>query len=424
MKNTIEKAGKDIDNLATSLNLPGPNSRHHSIVIIGGGTAGITTAARLVRALKHADIAIIDPAESHYYQPLWTLVGGGVVEKEASHRLMKDVIPPGVNWIQDAVQTLYPDLNLVMTADGQVISYDYLVVCPGIQIDWHLVKGLEETLGKNGVCSNYSYKHVDYTWETLQNLKGGRALFTQPNTQVKCGGAPQKIMYLVADYLKKHDLGRDVKVEFCSPGQVIFGIEKFAKTLREVVKRYDIQLNFAHNLVAVRGPEKEADFEVTDEEGNTEIRTIPFEMIHVVPPMSAPDFIKQSPLVDEEGWLDVDKFTLQHVRYKNVFGLGDVANVPTAKTGAAVRKQAPVLVKNMLSYMEHKEVRKPASYDGYSSCPLITGYGKLVLAEFDYDKNPAPSFPINTAKERYSMYLLKKNGLPWLYWNLMLKGKA
>ena len=190
------------------------------------------------------------------------------------------------------------------------------------------------------------------------------------------------------------------------------------------MKRYNIQLNFVHNLVAIRGPEKEADFEVTDEAGNTEIITIPFGMIHVVPPMSAPDFIKQSPLVDEEGWLDVDKYTLQHVRYKNVFGLGDVANVPTAKTGAAVRKQAPVLVKNMLAYMEHKEIRKPASYDGYSSCPLVTGYGKLVLAEFDYDKNPAPSFPFNTAKERYSMYLLKKNGLPWLYWHLMLKGKA
>ena len=358
MQDTFEKTGKNIDNLQTALKMPGPDARHHSVVIIGGGTAGITTAARLNRALKHADIAIIDPAASHYYQPLWTLVGGGVVEKEASHRLMKDVIPPGVNWIQDAVQAIYPDQNLVMTREGQVISYDYLVVCPGIQIDWDKVKGLKESLGKHGVCCNYSYKHVDYTWETLQNLKNGRALFTQPNSQVKCGGAPQKIMYLVADYLRKNNLSQDVQIEFFSPGEVIFGIEKFAKPLREAVKRYNIKLKFKHNLIAIRGPEQEADFEVTDEAGNVEIHTVHFDMIHAVPPMSAPDFIKQSPLADEEGWLDVDQYTLQHVRYDNVFGLGDAANLPTAKTGAAIRKQAPVLVKNMLDVMRHQEIRQ------------------------------------------------------------------
>ena len=423
MATTIQP-GDTLDTLSTEESVLGPSSRHHNILIVGGGTAGITTAARLARSMKHPDIAIIEPSESHYYQPLWTLVGGGVVKKEVSQRMMKDVIPPRVNWIQDAVETFYPDLNSVVTREGTIISYDVLVVCPGIQIDWNLIPGLVESLGKNGVCSNYSYQHVDYTWECLQNLRGGKALFTQPATQVKCGGAPQKIMYLTADYLRKHSLLAETEVHFFSPGKVIFGIEKFAKTLRGVVERYGIHTNFLHNLVEIRGEEHEAIFQVTDEEGNQTLRTVSFDMIHVTPPMSAPDFIKKSPLADEEGWLDVDKHTLQHVRYPNVFGLGDVAGVPTAKTGAAVRKQAPVLVRNLLAHMKEGEIEKPAAYDGYSSCPLVTGYGKLVLAEFDYDKNPAPSFPFDTSKERRSMYILKKDGLPWLYWNLMLKGRA
>jgi sulfide:quinone oxidoreductase len=231
-------------------------------------------------------------------------------------------------------------------------------------------------------------------------------------------------MYLVADYLRQRGLLDETEVHFFSPGGVIFGIEKFAKTLREVVKRYGIRLNFKHNLIEVRGPGHEAVFEVTNEEGEVSYHTVPFDMIHVTPPMSAPDFIKYSALADGNGWVDVDPYTLQHRQFPNVFSLGDVAGTPNAKTGAAVRKQAPVVTHNLLELRNKGVLRKPASYNGYSSCPLVTGYGRLVLAEFDYDKNPAPSFPFDTSKERRSMYLLKKNGLPWMYWNLMLKGKA
>ena len=399
-------------------------SRHHNILIVGGGTAGITTAARLARGIRNPDIAIIEPADKHYYQPLWTLVGGGVMEKEVTERPMAEVIPKHTMWLKTAVEFFYPDQNKLTTKDGQVLSYDFLVVCPGIQVDYNRVKGLPETLGKNGVCCNYSYEHVDYTWEMLRNLRGGKALFTQPVAPVKCGGAPQKIMYLAADYLRKNGLLDETEVHFFSPGKVIFGIEKFAKTLRGVVHRYGIHQNYQHNLIEVRGPEHEAVFEVTDDEGNTELRTVSYDMIHVTPPMSAPDFIKNSALADADGWLDVDPHSLQHRRYPNVFALGDVAGTPNAKTGAAVRKQAPVVAHNLIDFRRNGTIKKPASYDGYSSCPLVTGYGKLVLAEFDYDNNPAPSFPFDTSKERYSMYLLKKNGLPWMYWNLMLKGKA
>lgn len=411
--------------VTTRLLTPEDLLEHHTVVIIGGGTAGITVAARLLRKWKDADIAIIEPREAHYYQPLWSLVGAGVFPKEKSYRPEAHVMPDNVAWIRDAASSIDPDQRVVYTRNGRLIGYDYLVVAPGIQIDWDKVKGLPETLGKNGVCSNYSYRTVSYTWECLQSTTKGRAIFTSPGTPIKCGGAPQKIMYLASDYFRRKGiLGSQVQVEFWSAGTTIFGVEAFKRTLEKVVERYHIQTHFYHELIAIDGERKKAVFEFRPPEGKTEVVEVDFEMIHVTPPQSAPDFIKQSPLANAEGWVDIHPHTLQHPKYANVFALGDAGGAPYAKTGAAVRKQAPVVVHNLLEVMEKGRLEQPAYYNGYSSCPLLTGYGKLVLAEFDYDNNPMPSFPIDTTKERYSMYLLKKYGLPFLYWNLMLKGLA
>ncbi len=405
--------------------LPVQTSQHHTIVIIGGGTAGITTAAQLIRKLPDVDVAVIEPSEVHYYQPIWTLVGGGLVKKEDSARPEKKYMPEKATWIREAADAIDPEKNTVTTTAGTVVGYDFLVVAAGIQLDWHKVPGLKEAIGRHGVCSNYSYETVDYTWECLQAYKGqGNALFTTPNTPIKCGGAPQKIMYLAADYFRKNGVLHTDKVRFYTPGTVIFGVPEFARTLEKVIARYGISFNLGYFLAEISGERQEAIFESTDEETAGERITVPFELIHVTPPQSAPDFIKRSLLVDETGWVDVDKTTLQHQRYPNVFALGDVTNTPNAKTGAAVRKQAPVLVQHLLRQMTVGDTPKTKLYNGYSSCPLVTGHGKLVLAEFDYENRPDPSFPFDTTKERRSMWLLKKLALPWLYWNLMLRGKA
>ncbi|WP_084696253.1 NAD(P)/FAD-dependent oxidoreductase [Salisaeta longa] len=398
---------------------------HHNIVIVGAGSAGITVAAQLARKLSHPDIAVIDPSDTHYYQPLWTLVGGGVCPKEESQRPMQEVIPPHVKWIKDAAVSFEPEENRLGLRSGEKLSYDYLVVCPGIQVDWDAIPGLPDTLGSNGVCSNYSYQHCEYTWHTVKNLpRGGRALFTQPDTPIKCGGAPQKIMYLTADYQRNQGRLANADIEFFSPGSVIFGVEEFAETLKDVIRRYGITTNFHHNLIEIRGEKQEAVFQVTGGDGQPVERVEPFDMLHVVPPMSAPDFLKDSPVANEDGWVDVDKHTTQHVHYENIFSLGDASGLPNAKTGAAIRKQAPVLVENLLQHRQTGHINRPKTYNGYASCPLVTGYGKLILAEFDYDNNPDPSFPIDTTKERYSMYQFKRYGLPSMYWNLMLKGLA
>ncbi len=388
------------------------------IVIVGGGTAGITVAARLVRAGKAGQVTLIEPSEKHYYQPLWTLVGGGITTVAESLRQEKDLIPHGVEWVKEKVASFQPEKNQVTLSSGKTLAYDYLIVAAGIQIDWNKVEGLVDSISKDGVCSNYDQRFVDSTWTSLQAVREGDVVFTMPSTPVKCGGAPQKIAYLAADYLKRHGLSSKTRVHFYAAGAKLFAVPEFEKVLSQTVARYGIQTHFRQDLVKVDAARKVAIFKNMDTGALTEQ---PYTMIHVTPPMSAPDFIKSSPLANQAGWVEADKGTLQHPRFPNVFALGDAAGLPTSKTGAAIRKQAPVLVSNLLSVMEKKV--PTATYDGYTSCPVVTGYGRLVMAEFDYDNHVKQSFPfIDQKKERWDMYMVKRHLLPQMYWHGMLKG--
>ncbi len=394
-------------------------SDKYQVVIVGGGTAGITTAAHIKNINPSIEIAIVEPSEKHYYQPLWTLVGGGVFDRSETERNEADLIPAGVTWIKDFVSTFAPEKNELTTKGGTTIGYDYLVVAAGIQLNWGAIPGLKESVGKNGVCSNYSYDTVSSTWENIRNLKGGTAIFTQPNTPIKCGGAPQKICYIADDHFRRSGVRDKIDVVFASAKGGIFPVVKYAAALNGVIDRKGITTKFEHDLLELRPEKKEAVFQVV---GTEDTVTLTYDMIHVTPPMSAPDFLANSPLASSEGWVEVDKLNLSHVRYENVFALGDCSNLPTSKTGAAIRKQAPTVAKNLLSKIAGEPMRE--EYDGYTSCPLVTGYGSLILAEFDYDKQPMETFPFDQAQERYSMYALKAYGLPRLYWHGMLQGRA
>ncbi len=396
-------------------------SHQHQILIVGGGNAGISVASQLLRKNKELDIAIIEPSDKHYYQPAWTLVGAGVFDMQDTIHQEKDVMPKQVKWIHQKAASFQPEENTVTLDNQEKVNYQYLVVAPGIQLNWNEIKGLKETLGKNGVCSNYSVDNVPYTWETLKNFKGGKALFTNPNTPVKCGGAPHKIMWLAADYFKKHDLFDKTEIQYWSGGTRLFGVDKYEKTLKKVAERDKVQMNFYTKLVEIDGPNKKAKFVGFGEQNKDKEYWVDFDMIHVTPPQSAPDFIRNSPLANTAGWVDVDKHSLQHVKYPNIFSLGDASSLPTSRTGAAIRKQAPVLVKNLMAVMAGQQ--PTASYNGYTSCPVVTGYGKLVLCEFDYNNQPIETFPFDQSKERWSMYQLKRRVLPWLYWHKILPGK-
>lgn len=395
------------------------STTHHSVLILGGGTGGLSVASRLLALDPKLDVAIVEPSEHHYYQPLWTLVGAGVFSKETTARAQKDYIPDGATWIKDRVQEIDADKKQVRTAGGKTLTYDQLVVALGIQLDWGKVKGLAGNVGKNGIVSNYAYDTVDSTWEALRNFTGGNAVFTFPSTPVKCAGAPQKIMYLADEVFRKNGVRDKTKITFASAGAGIFGVKKYARSLAEIVAKKGIETRFRHDLVEVRPGSKEAVFRNCDDKSEL---VLPYDVIHVTPPQSGPDIVKRSALANDAGWVEVHKHTLQHVRFPNVFSLGDCSSLPTSRTGAAIRKQAPVLVENLLAFRAGRALT--GSYDGYASCPLVTGFGKLILAEFDYDGNPAESFPFDQSKERYSMYALKAYGLPEMYWNGMLRGRV
>ncbi|AYG08663.1 NAD(P)/FAD-dependent oxidoreductase [Pseudomonas fluorescens] len=391
------------------------------IVVIGGGSAGIGLLASLLKRDPQLNIILIEPSAEHYYQPAWTLVGGGAHDIRKTMRPMAQVLPGGVTWVQAAVSQLLPDEQALVLDSGQRVTWNNLIVCPGLRLAWEKIQGLEQTLGHNGVTSNYSYQHAPYTWQLVQQLKGGKAIFTQPAMPIKCAGAPQKAMYLSCDHwLKQGDLNT-IDVEFNLAGAALFGVATFVPPLMNYVEKYGVQLAFNSNLIKVDGPARKAWFEVKDAEGNISVEEKSFDMLHVVPPQVAPDFIRHSPLADAAGWCEVDPHSLQQVRYPHIFALGDVCSTSNAKTAAAVRKQIVVVAENLLAL--RRQAPLPLKYDGYGSCPLTVEKGKVVLAEFGYGGRLLPTFPLDPTVARRSAWFLKATLLPWFYWNGMLKGR-
>jgi sulfide:quinone oxidoreductase len=398
-----------------------PAPEHHKVLIVGGGTAGITVAARLARAGVD-DVAVVEPSSRHYYQPLFTLVGGGRAPQDKTVRPEADVMPKGVRWVREAATGTDPHAQTVTTDSGRILHYDYLVMAPGIQLDFDKVAGLTDALGRRGVSSNYRFDLTPRTWEFIRDLRGGTALFTMPAGPIKCAGAPQKIAYLAADWWRSQGVLDKTRVILVLPTAAMFSQPDWAKVLEGVAAGYGIEVRKESQLVEVDGDSRRA--VILDTKADTK-EEITYDLLHATPPQSAPDWVKTTPLADPAspfGYVQVGKHTLQSPNWPNVFAIGDASNLPTSKTGAAARKQAPVLVKNLLAAMRGEALS--GHYNGYTSCPLVTSRNRMLLAEFDYDLKRTPSFPlINTMKPRYDMWLLKRYGLPALYWHLMLRGR-
>jgi len=399
-------------------------SARHRIVIVGGGSAGISVASRLLHAGER-DVAVVEPSEVHYYQPLWTLVGGGRAPVAESARPQLSVMPEKATWIKDQCVGVDPEARNVELASGESVGYDFLVVCPGLALDWDRLPGSSETLGRDGVSSNYQVELAPKTWEMIKDMRSGTAVFTMPSGPIKCAGAPQKIAYLAADWWRKKGVLSNIHVVLVLPTPAMFGVPEFSKVLEGVAARYGIDVRLQHEVVEINPTAREV-VVANRTAGSDDKFTLGYDFAHLVPPQSAPAWIKQSPLADPAnpgGYVEIDKNTMRHTRFPEVFSLGDAGSSPNSKTGAAVRKQVPVVVDNLRAVMNGKE--PTASYDGYASCPLTTARNRMLLAEFDYTMKPHPTIPvIDTKKERHDMWLLKRYGLPFMYWNLMLRGRA
>ncbi len=421
--NALRSAGMLSDGLAQALAPAsfGAAGKDVDVLIVGGGAGGISVAASLRKRRRDLRIAIVEPRTEHYYQPGFTLVGGGVFRQADTVRAMAPLIPKGVEWLRDAVQSFDPDGNAVITANGKRVGYRYLVLSPGIKLNWAAIEGLEETLGRNGVTSNYLFDLAPYTWQQVQNLREGRAVFTQPPMPIKCAGAPQKAMYLSCDAWRRAGVLKDIQVDFYNAGAALFGVADYVPALERYVESYGAHLHFHNNLTAVDGAARKATFR-NAQTGDVHVQA--FDFLHVCPPQTAPDFVRESDLVDATGWIDVDQASLRHNRFANVFALGDAISAPNAKTAAAVRKQAPVVAENLCRALAGDASQ--VAYDGYGSCPLTVERGKVVLAEFGYGGKLQPTVPkwVNDGtRPTRAGWLLKAKLLPPIYYDLMLKGR-
>lgn len=405
---------------------------HVRVLIAGGGTGGITVASWLRRLSSRLEIAIVEPSPFHDYQSGWVLVAGGFISPEDTRRPERDVLPPGVTLIHSKVVGFDPERNAVQLIGGHRLSYDVLVVALGIELNWTAVQGLAETLGRHRVTSIYSRRTASYTRHCIQEFRGGTAVFTQPATAIKCGGAPQKIMHLAHQrFEQRSGVGVNSRTLFCTAQPSLFPVRAYSDKMAEIAARHQSEVRYHHDLVAVDGPARLASFRVREPGHGERLETIAFDLLHVVPPMAAPPVVATSPLAIQPaegkpagasgGWVEVDPHTARHVRFDNVFAIGDVGSFPTAKTAAAVRKQAPVVAANVLALLEGRPL--DPGYDGYSACPLITSDHAVMMVEFDYSKQPVSSFLVNPVKERWFAWLLERFGFPWIYWNRMLKAQ-
>jgi len=400
------------------------------IVIAGSGLGGIAVASRLMQQLDGASVTIIDARQKHYYQPGFTLVATGVWPVDKVIDPTADFIPAGVKWIPEMVAEFDPAANVVLTSGGQRIAYDYLVVATGLQLDYAQIEGMDvAAIGRNGLASVYASPEAAVaTWTALDTFrrKGGQALMTLPSGPLKCAGAPLKMTFMVADRLQQTGTLANSRIDFHTglPTDTVFGVKVVNDDVLARWKALGIHNHYLSKLVAVDPGARKATFATP--EGQRE--TLGYDFLHVVPPMRAPDVVKKSDLAWKEGgfapggWLEVDKGTLQHRRYKNVFGIGDINGTPRGKTAATVKKSAPLVVRNLLQVIAGQE--PDARFDGYTSCPLIVREGSAMLIEFDYDGKLTPSLPmIEPLQESYLAWLMKVRMLKPAYVSV-LKGRV
>lgn len=398
------------------------------IVIAGAGAAGLTAAARLAARLEGARITLIDARKAHYYQPGFTLIAGGLEPKGYAISATQDYIPQGVTLLETSVAAFEPEISTVKTADGQTITYDFLIVATGLHLDYSAIAGMETGLiGKDGIGSVYAGPEAaEATWREMARFveTGGVGLFHRPDTEMKCAGAPLKYTFITDDRLRRAGTRGKTELIYAAQNKTLFSVPIVSEKVRMLFGERGVKMVHDHVMTAIDPARRRATFSTP-----TGPQELPYDFINVIPPMRAPAAVRQSALPWQtgpfaaDGWMEVDQGSLRHRRFANIFGVGDVAGVPKGKTAASVKWQVPVALDHLIGDITGKQSQE--IYEGYTSCPLITRIGRALMVEFDYNNNLAPSFPgiIAPLEELWISWVMKKIALKPTYIS-MLRGQA
>lgn len=398
------------------------------IVVIGAGAAGLATASRLAMGLSGASITMLDKRREHHYQPGYTLVAAGLKSPDYVLSSTREWVARGVNWVEEAAAEIDPVGKTVTTDAGQRLPYDFLVVATGLTLDYGAIEGMDVSrIGQNGLGSVYAGPaQAAATWRAMSDFadKGGQGVFLRPATEMKCAGAPLKYAFLTDDFLRRRGNRGRAELTYNAQNRVLFSVPIVAERVRMLYAERNIRVTHDHVLRKIDLDRRIATFRTP--QGDAEQ---PYDFINVIPPMRAPEVVRNSPLPWQtgpwaaDGWAEVDRHTLRHVRFPEVFCVGDIAGVPKGKTAASVKWQVPVAVDHLIATIQGRESAE--RYNGYTSCPLITRVGRAMLVEFDYNDNLVPSFPgmIAPLEELWISWIMKEVGLKPTYL-AMLRGRA
>jgi len=383
-----------------------------SVVILGGGSAGVMFANRMRREFSEdtVKITVIEKRDTHFYQPAFTLVVFNLDTPENLTRPVKDLFYEGINLIADEATKIDPQNNKVATSKHGEISYDYLVIATGAKLVYDAPEGMKEGLdrGKN-VFMFYTLDRAIQLREALKKFEGGTIVSSICEMPIKCPAAPAKFIMLAEDEMRRRGIRDKCRFVFTTSMPDVFSRQPYAAKLNSIFKERGIEAipNFNPS---------EVDYEQGVIKSFTKGQEpVKFDLLCITPPHEGQPMIEQSKGIgNAAGWVTCDKHRMVHTAYNNIYGIGDATDFPTSKTASGIRKQAKVLTERMKSLLKGEE--PTATYDGEVICPMPTKYKRALFAEFNYTESISPAI------ESYFSWVIKVHMLRPLYWNLMLRG--
>lgn len=392
-----------------------------NLVILGAGTAGTMMLNKLHKALDLSKwkLTIVDNEKTHYYQPGFLFIPFGVYTESDVVKPKEKFFPGGMSMINSEIWKVIPEYNKVHLDNGITLDYDILIIATGSKLAPEETEGLTGKLWKKDIFDFYTLDGAKALAEKFKSWDGGKLVINITEMPIKCPVAPLEFAFLADSFFEDKGIREKVHIQYVTPLAEAFTKHKCSEVLGHFLEDKGIELVSEFNTARIDNDAKKL---ISWDE-----REIEFDLLVTVPTNKGADYIETSGLGDELNFVPTDKHTLQSVAHKNIFVIGDAANIPASKAGSVAHFESEILTENILNYINARPLA--ARFDGHANCFIESGRGKAFLIDFNYDVEPMPgSFPLahmgpfSLLKET-RMNHLGKLLFRWVYWNVLLKGK-